>query len=173
MRRLALVLLAVAVAGVGITAAPAGAQKAKKVTSCQKDKKLDENIAKAFNQYLGAETTAEKLKYVQDGDKIAPISDEGAAAAAAAGQTSSATATQIYKVTATCDGKKAATFTYDLGVVPRPISGPPSTGFGLNFAGDAVLVKGVWFVSGATVCDLIGQNPRTPGLGDKCLAAIG
>jgi hypothetical protein len=173
MRKFAVLLLAFAVVGVGITAAPAGAQKQKKITSCKKDKNLDENIAKAFNQYLGATTTTEKLTYVEDGAKIAPISDEGAAAAAAAGQTNPTTATQIYKVTATCDGKKAATFNYDLGVVPRPITGPPATGFGLNFAGDAVLQKGVWLISAATICDLIGQNPRTPGLGAKCLAAIG
>src|SRR5205085_1250669 len=84
-----------------------------------------------------------------------PISDKGAAAAAAAGQTSSDTATQIFKLTPTCEGKAAATFTYDLGRVPRPITGPPSTGFGLSFAGDAVLdkKKGVWLISSATVCD--------------------
>jgi superfamily II DNA/RNA helicase len=71
--------------------------------------------------------------------------------------------------------KTAATFTYDLGRVPRPITGPPSTGFGLSFAGDAVLdkKKGVWLISSATICDLIGQNPNTPGLGAECLAAIG
>jgi hypothetical protein len=115
------------------------------------------------------------MTYIQDATKLAPISDKGAAAAAAAGQTSSDTATQIFKLTPTCDGKTAATFTYDLGRVPRPITGPPSTGFGLSFAGDAVLdkKKGVWLISSATICDLIGANPNTPGLGAECLAAIG
>ena len=171
MRRVVLLVVAVSIMGIGLMAGPAGA--AKKITDCKKDKNLDANITKAFNQYLGAETSAEKLKYIQDGAKIQPISEEGAAAAAAAGQTSTTTATQIFKLTATCDGKKAATFTYDLGRVPRPITGPPSTGFGLSFAGDGVLdKKGVWLISGATVCDLIGQNPNTPGLGQKCLDAI-
>jgi hypothetical protein len=172
MRRVVLLLVAASIMSVGLMAGPAGA--AKKITDCKKDKNLEANITKAFNAYLGGLTTAEKLKYIEDGPKIAPISDEGAAAAAAAGQTSTDTATQIFKVTATCDGKKAATFTYDLGRVPRPITGPPSTGFGLSFAGDAVLdKKGVWLISAATVCDLIGQNPNTPTLGAKCLAAIG
>jgi hypothetical protein len=171
MRRLVLLIVSVAIVSIGFMTGPAGA--AKKITDCKKDKNLDANITKAFNQYLGAETSVEKLKYIEDGTKIQPISDEGARVAAASGQTTSDTATQIFKLTATCDGKKAATFTYDLGRVPRPITGPPSTGFGLSFAGDAVLdKKGVWLVSGATICDLIGQNPNTPGLGQKCLDAI-
>jgi hypothetical protein len=173
MRRVVLLIVSVAIMSVGFMAGPAGA--AKKITDCKKDKNLDANITKAFNAFLGGLTTAEKMTYVQDGDKITPISDESARIAAASGQTTSDTATQIFKLTATCDGKKAATFTYDLGRVPRPITGPPSTGFGLSFAGDAVLdkKKGVWLVSGATICDLIGQNPNTPGLGQKCLDAIG
>ena len=175
MRRLVLLIVAAAVMTVGVLTGPAGAAKTKKITDCKKDKDLAANITKAFNTYLGGTTTAEKMTYIEDGDKIAPISDEGARIAAASGQTTSDTATQIFKLTPTCDGKTAATFTYDLGRVPRPITGPPSTGFGLSFAGDAVLdkKKGVWLISSATVCDLIGQNPNTPGLGAKCLAAIG
>jgi hypothetical protein len=175
MRRLVLLIVAVAVMTVGVLTGPAGAAKTKKITDCKKDKDLAANITKAFNTYLGGTTTAEKMTYIQDAAKLTPISDKGAAAAAAAGQTTSDTATQIYKLTPTCDGKKAATFTYDLGRVSRPITGPPSTGFGLSFAGDAVLdkKKGVWLISSATICDLIGQNPNTPGLGAECLAAIG
>src|SRR5262245_21256445 len=102
MRRVVLLIMVLAVAtmGVGLMAGTAGAQKAKKVTDCKKDKNLDAKITKAFNQYLGADTSAEKLKYIEDGPKIQPISDEGAAAAAAAGPTSSDTATQIFKLTA-------------------------------------------------------------------------
>ena len=174
MRRVVLLLVAAAIMSVGLMAGPAGA--AKKVTDCKKDKNLVPSITKAFNTYLGGATTAEKMTYIQDAAKVAPISDEGAALAAANGQTNSTTATQIFKLEATCQGKTAANFTYDLGVVPRPITGtPPSTGYGLKFAGDAVLdkKKGVWLISSATICDLIGQNPQTPGLGDKCLQAIG
>jgi hypothetical protein len=172
MRRLVLLIVSAAIVSVGFMAGPAGA--AKKITDCKKDKNLEANITKAFNLYLGGTTTAEKMTLVQDAAKLTPISDEGAAAAAAAGQTTSDTATQIYKLTPTCDGKTTATFTYDLGRVPRPITGPPATGFGLSFAGDAVLdkKKGVWLVSSATICDLIGQNPNTPTLGAKCLDAI-
>ena len=173
MRRVALVLVAASVLTVGLTTGPASAQKAKKIVSCQKDKNINENIQTAFATYLTGVTTAEKMANIQDGDKIAPISDEGAAIAAANGQTSSATTTYPVSIQASCDGKKNATFTYDLAIqVPRPITNPPSSGIGLEFAGDAVLVKGKWLISGATVCDLIGQNPQTPGLGDKCLDAL-
>jgi hypothetical protein len=173
MRRVLLLLVAAAIMSVGLMAGTAGA--AKKITNCKKDKNLAANITKAFDTYLGGTTTAEKMTYIQDAAKLTPISDKGAAAAAAAGQTNTSTATQIFKLSPTCDGKKAATFTYDLGVVPRPITGPPTTGYGLNFAGDAVLdkKKGVWLISSATICDLIGANPNTPTLGAECLAAIG
>jgi len=173
MRRVVLLLVAAAIMSVGLMAGTAGA--AKKITDCKKDKNLVANITKAFNTYLGGDTTAAKMVYIQDAAKLAPISDEGARLAAANGQTSADTATQIFKLEPTCDSKTTATFTYDLGRVPKPITGPPSTGFGLKFAGDAVLdkKKGVWLISSATICDLIGANPSTPGLGDKCLQAIG
>jgi hypothetical protein len=166
-------LVAVSVLGIGFTAGPAQAAKEKKITSCKKDKLLAEHIQTAFNTYLGGSTTAEKMAGVQDGDKIAPISDEGARIAAANGQTSSSTTTYAVSIKPTCDGKTGATFTYDLAInVPKPVTNPPSSGIGLNFAGDAALVKGKWLISGSTVCDLIGQNPQTPGLGEKCLAAL-
>lgn len=173
MRRVALVLVAVAVMSVGFTAGPASAQKGKKITSCKKDKKINENIQAAFVPFFLGETSAARAASVQDGEKIISILDESTAAAAAAGQTSSATATYPVSIEATCDGKKAATFSYDLALqVPKPVTNPPSSGIGLDFAGDAVLVKGKWVVSGATICDLVGQNPNTPGLGQKCLDAI-
>ena len=175
MRRVALLLVAVSVLGIGITAGPAQAAKEKKITDCKKDKNLDANIAKAFDTYLSGDTTAIKMSLVEDGDKIAPISDKGAAAALANGQTNSSTTTQTFNVQATCDGKKAATFTYDLATgIPKPVTAPPTKGLGLNFAGDAVLSKkGVWLVSALTVCDLIGKNPLTPTLGAECLAVVG
>ena len=173
MRRVALVLVAASVLTVGFATGPASAQKAKKIASCQKDKKINENIQAAFATYLTGETTDAKMANIEDGDKIAPISEEGSRIAAANGQTDSATTTYPVSINATCDGKKNATFTYDLAIrVPKPITNPPSSGIGLEFAGDAVLVKGKWLISGATVCDLIGQNPQTPGLGDKCLEAL-
>lgn len=170
MRRVAILLATTLALSAFVFAGPASAAKVK---SCQKDKKLAENIQTAFNQYLTSETSTDKMKLVEDGTKLIAISDEGSAAAAAAGQTSADKATLAVAIKPTCDGKKAATFKYDLAVgVPKPITSIPSTGIGLNFAGDAVLSKGVWLISGATVCDLIGQNPNTPGLGDKCLNAL-
>lgn len=176
MRRVLLVVIAATVMSLGFVAGPAEAAKTKKLTDCKKDKALNANIAKAFDAYLSGDTTAAKLLYIEDGAKIAPISDKGAAAALAAGQTSASTTTLTYNVQATCDGKKAATFTYDLAIgIPKPVTAAPTKGLGLNFAGDAVLdtKKGVWLVSGATICDLIGKNPNTPTLGAECLTAIG
>jgi hypothetical protein len=175
MRRVLLVLVAASVMSVGFAAGPAHAQKSKKITDCKKDKALAANIQKAFNTYLQADTATAKMEFVEDGEKIIPISEEGSRVAAASGQTSSATTTAAVDIQATCDGKKAAAFTYDLAIgLPKPVTVVPSTGIGLDFAGDAVLTKkGVWFITGATICDLIGQNPNTPGLGDKCLTAIG
>jgi len=176
MRRVVLLLVAAAIMSVGLMAGTAdAAKKPAKITDCKKDKNLNANIAKAFDTYLAGDTTAAKMQFIQDGDKVAPISDEGSRLAAANGQTNTTTATQTYNLQAKCDSKTAATFTYDLGTVPKPVTAPPTKGFGLNFGGDAVLdkKKGVWLISAATVCDLIGQNPQTPGLGDKCLQAIG
>jgi hypothetical protein len=175
MRRVAIMLVAASVLGIIATATPASAASpaAKKITSCKKDKNLAANIQTAFNQYLTSDTSADKMKLIQDGTKLIAISDEGAAAAKAAGQTTSDKTTLAVAIVPTCDGKAAATFKYDLAVgQPKPVTVVPSTGIGLNFAGDAVLQKGVWLISGATICDLIGQNPNTPGLGDKCLAAL-
>jgi hypothetical protein len=176
MRRVLLVVMAASVMSLGFVAGPAEAAKTKKITNCKKDKALNENVAKAFDAYLSGDTTAQKMLYVEDGSKIAPISDKGSAAAAAAGQTSTGTTTLTFNVQATCDGKKAATFTYDLATgIPKPVTAAPTKGLGLNFAGDAVLdkKKGIWLVSGATICDLIGKNPNTPTLGAECLTAIG
>lgn len=171
MRRVALLLAAAMVLSISVFAGPASA--AKKVTSCQKDKNLAANIQTAFNQYLTSDSSTDKMKLVKDGQKLIAISEEGAAAARAAGQTQADKTTVAVAIKPTCDGKKAATFKYDLAInQPKPVTVVPSTGIGLDFAGDAVLVKGVWLISGETVCDLISQNPNTPGLGDKCLTAL-
>jgi hypothetical protein len=166
-------LVAVSVLGIGVTAGPAEA-KTKKITVCKKDKKINENIQAAFATYFTGATSAEKMANVQDGDKISSISDEALKAAQASGQAgTSTTTTYPVSIDASCDSKTTATFEYDLALgVPKPVTSPPSTGIGLNFAGDAAIVKGKWLISGATVCDLLGQNPATPGLGARCLAAL-
>jgi hypothetical protein len=175
MRRVVVLIVAVAVAtlGVGLTGGTAGAQKAKKIASCKKDKKLNENIQAAFVPFFLGETSAARASSVQDGEKIIPMLDKSTAAAQAGGQSTSSTVTYPVSIEATCDGKKAATFTYDLATgIPKPVTNPPSTGIGLDFAGDAALVKGKWVITAGTICDLIGANPATPTLGAECLDAI-
>lgn len=174
MRRVAVMLVAVSVLGIGVAAGPAEA-KTKKITVCKKDKKINENIQAAFATYFTGDTSADKMANVKDGSKISAISEEALAVARAGGQAGTATTTTYpVSIDATCDSKKTATFQYDLALgVPKPVTSPPSSGIGLDFAGDAVLVKGKWLISGATVCDLLGANPATPGLGARCLAALG
>ncbi len=85
-----------------------------------------------------------------------------------AARRSSTTTTAAVDIQATCDGKKAATFTYDLAVgLPKPVTGSAVHRHRPDFAGDAVLTKkGVWFISGAArSVTSSGQNPNTPGLG--------
>ena len=171
MRRVVLLLVAAAIMSVGLMAGPAGA--AKKITSCKADKKIDANIQAAFVPFFLGETSADRVKTVDDGAKITALLDESTAAARAGGQSSSSTATYPVSIKATCDSKTTATFTYDLALnVPKPITSPPSSGAGLSFAGDALLKKGKWLISAGTICDLIGANPATPTIGQRCIDAI-
>ncbi|MFM8304578.1 MAG: hypothetical protein ACKOA9_09815 [Actinomycetota bacterium] len=167
MRRVALLLAGAMVLS---TVAFAGPASAAKVTSCSKDKKLNVNIQKAFIPFFVGTTATEKVANVQDGDKITTVVEESTQAARSGGQTASGTVTVPVEVKATCDGKKAAIFTYDL-ALNQPAgteNNPPATGAGLNFAGDAVLQKGKWVIAALTICDLIGQNPNTPTIGQRC-----
>lgn len=177
MRRVAILLAATMALSAFVFAGPASAANptAKKITECKKDKKINANIQAAFAPFFLGETAADKAANVQDGEKIIPQLEKSTAAAQAGGQSNSSTVTYPVAIKATCDGKKAATFTYDLALgVPKPVTAIPSTGAGLNFAGDAVLEKGKWVVTALTVCDLIGANPATPGLGEECqTAALG
>ena len=171
MRRVVLLVVAASIMSIGFMAGPAAA--AKKITDCKKDKKLNENIQAAFVPFFLGETSAARAASVQDGTKIIPMLDKSTAAAQAGGQSTSSTVTYPVSIEATCDGKKAATFTYDLATgIPKPVTNPPSTGIGLDFAGDAALVKGKWVITAGTICDLIGANPATPTLGAECLDAI-
>ncbi len=175
MRRVAILLAATMALSAFVFAGPATAANptAKKITSCKKDKKLNENIPLAFVPFFLGETSAERAGSVQDGDKITALLEESTKAAQAAGQSSADKATYPVAIVAECDGKTGATFTYDLALgLAKPVTNPPSTGAGLNFAGDAVLVKGKWLISGLTVCDLLGANPATPTIGQRCQDAV-
>lgn len=174
MRRVALLLVLTLVVGVGFTASPAVAQKKKsaKITACKKDKNLNSNLEKAFDQFLTGSTTAEKMQYIEDGDKVGTFVEEGAKEAAERGQTNPNTANVTVNLQATCTGKKTAEFTYDLAIgLPKPVTSKPATGVGLNQAGDAVLTKkGQWLITGATICDLIARG--NPDRGSRCLNAL-
>jgi hypothetical protein len=174
MRRVAALLVAASISSLafGLFAGPASA--AAKVTDCKKDKKLNPNITKALDAYLTGATSADQMKFVQNGAKIVPFSEQSRQEAAAKGQTSADTKTLTFGLKATCDGKKAATFTYDLALnVPKSATTTPTKGAGLNFSGDAVLdtKKGVWLISALTICDLLGGGDAA--LGQQCAQAAG
>ncbi|MFO1538705.1 MAG: hypothetical protein ACKOVH_12945 [Actinomycetota bacterium] len=177
MRRVAILLVASLALGTGLVtaASPAFAAKKKtaKITSCKADKNLNVNVQQAFIPFFAGQTAAEKVAKVKDGTKIQASVEISTAAARAGGQSSAGTVTIPVKIQATCDGKNGATFFYDLALnqPPSAVSTPPATGAGLNFSGDAVLVKGVWLIDAVTICDLIGKNPNTPTLGADCTKA--
>lgn len=175
MRRVALVLLATSLLGVGVLAGPASAAKTTKITSCKADKKSAANIQAAFTPFFLGASSADKLAGIENGDKLVAVIDKSTAAANASGQGgSSTTATYPVVLKVTCDGKTAATFDYDLALnQPRDLATPPTKGAGLAFVGDAKIVKGKWKVTGETLCDLVGANPATPTLGAECLTALG
>lgn len=166
MRRLVVLVVAAAVMALG--AFGGSAHAAKKITNCKKDKKLDENIAKSFQAFLSRSPGHEDL--LEKGDVLAQFIEEGRRA-----NPNPTNKTWVVDLQATCDGKKAATFTYDLALTDATATSAPTKGLGLNFAGDAILdkKKGIWLISALTVCDLLGQNPATPGIGDRCIAAVG
>ncbi|MBM3693994.1 MAG: hypothetical protein FJW77_12000 [Actinobacteria bacterium] len=177
MRRVAILLVASLALGTGLVtaASPAFAAKKKtaKITSCKADKNLNVNVQQAFIPFFTGQTAAERVANVLDGTKILAPVEVSTAAARASGQSSAATVTIPVKVVATCAGKTGARFTYDLALnqPASAVSSPPATGAGLNFAGDAVLVKGKWLIDPLTVCDLIGRNPSTPTVGPDCIKA--
>jgi hypothetical protein len=174
MRRVALVMVAAMVLGTGLatTASPAFA-KEKKIKSCQKDKNLNANIQAAFIPFFEGATATDKASSVDNGDAIIPMLEASSKAALESGQSDPSKVTYPVEIDATCDGKAAATFQYDL-AVNQPRGTVPSTGLGLAFAGDATLVKGKWLITALTICDLIGANPNTPTLGQECQdAALG
>lgn len=179
-RRLGILIVVASVAGALLVASPASAKKTKKVTKC--DSRASELIQTAFIQYFVAPTAAEKVKYVEDGKKIVAATDASITANAEAGLTPADVYSVPVDLKATCDGKKAATFTYDIARIPKTPT-PPSTvpagttGFGLSLTGDAVLdtKKGQWLVTAATICDLMNGSPapKAKEAAADCYRAVG
>jgi len=172
MRRRLLVVLSVVIAAgtlvVGTTAATAGASTASKITKCV-PKTAGKGIQKALVAFLTGATGADKVALVDvaadQRDALAAAVDASGAAAEAQGLALPVTAA---KTKATCSGKKAATFTYDL--VNKDTGDPLLPGQ----AGDAVLKKGKWLLSAVFVCDLGDQNPAGAGaISTQCYTAIG
>ncbi len=156
-------------------AGPAGAKSTPtttvpKVSKCQ-TKTAQAGITRSMTLVLTNAPNA--TQYVDQGDKLA-------ASYALSGQLDTAAGlnppNQLHfptKVTVTCKGSTKATFTYDLYVQDKTTSttGAP---LGLNFAGDALIKKGAWYVSALTICDLEGQAGAAAAQAtNACYAAIG
>ena len=172
-------VLAVAVLAGTMSAALAGPAGAKgttpttvpKVTKCV-SKTAVAGITQAMNDFLSGDPTI-AMKYVDQGAKIGASYQLSEQLDTAAGLTSATKLTLPINVKATCKGATKANFTYDLYMKDKTTSTttPP---LGLNEAGDALIKKGVWYISATTVCDLEnGAGSVAAQATNMCYAAIG
>ncbi len=179
MRKILAVLAATAL-GATMAAAVAGPAGAKgtsptkpvpKVTSCQ-TKTAIAGITQAMQAFLSGDPSI-AMKYVDQGNLIGASYQLSEQLDTAAGLTSSTSLTLPTKIGVKCQGKTKATFTYDLYIKDKTTSttGPP---LGLNEAGDALIKKGVWYISAATVCDLeSGAGAVAAQASNECYSAVG
>jgi hypothetical protein len=179
MRKRLAVLLTVVLGATFFVATATGASASvadqKKETKCNA-KKSAKGIQKSFNTFFLGETGEDKVKNVdltkEEAVGVAAAIQKSSDAAAAGGQTQTGRDTLSTSIVVTCQGKTGASFTYDL-LFKDQTTGTTTPPLGLSFIGDAVLKKGVWKISGATVCDLTAQNPASPDAGADCYKAIG
>jgi hypothetical protein len=157
------------------TATGASASVASKETKCNA-KKSAKGIEKSFNTFFLGKTGVDKVKNVdltkEEAVGVAAAIQKSSDAAAAGGQTQTGRDTLSTSIVVTCQGKTKASFSYDL-YFKDTTTGTTTPPLGLSFLGDAALKKGVWKISGATVCDLTAQNPASPDAGADCYKAIG
>jgi hypothetical protein len=144
------------VVGTSVVTAGASAPAQKKLTKCAK-KSAAKGITKALNAFLqgeGAEAKSELID-LSNADEAAFLAalDASSAGAEASGQ---ALPVKAGNVKATCSGKKAASFVYDL---QQAETGDPLLP---EQPGDAVLKRGKWLIDPVLVCDLTNQNPGAP-----------
>lgn len=147
--------------------------KVPKVTSCQ-TKTATLGITQAMTAFLSGGSAAASMKYVDQGAKIGPSYVASQAADTAAGLTSPTKPTYPTGVKVQCTGKTKANFTYDL-YIKDLTTGTTGAPLGLSENGDALIKKGVWYISGSTVCDLTAASPA-PGAvaaSAQCYMAIG
>ncbi len=152
-------ILAVALAGTaGAATGPKGTStttvpKETKVTSCQA-KSAQKDLTAALYVFLTGGNATKSMTYIQNGSKIGQAYEQSAAADIAAGLTKASEPSLPTGVKVMCTSKTAANFTYDLYLkdLTTGTTGPP---LGLNASGNAILTKGVWYISTSSVCDLM------------------
>ena len=157
-----------------------GTPKVPKVTSCQV-KTAQLGITQAMTAFLTGGTPAVSMKYIDQGAKIGAAYQASKDADTAAGLTSPTKPTYPTGVKAQCVGKTKANFTYDL-YLKDLTTGTTTAPLGLNESGNALIKKGVWYVSASTVCDLTdagissappAQLAAITAAATECYTAIG
>jgi hypothetical protein len=154
-------VLAVAVLAGTMSAALAGPAGAKssptttttvpKVTKCS-SKTAVAGLTRAMNSFLSG-NPAIAMKYIDQGDKIGASYQLSEQLDTAAGLTSATKMTLPINIKVTCTGATKANFQYDL-YMKDTTTGTTTPPLGINQSGDALIKKGVWYVSALTVCDL-------------------
>jgi hypothetical protein len=161
MKKSVAVLAAAVLAGTmgAALAGPAGAKgttptTVPKVTKCV-TKTATAGITQAMTLVLAGDPTT-AMKYVDQGAKLAASYNLSNQVDTQSGINNPAQLHLPTSIKVTCKGSTKANFTYDLFVKDKTTAttGPP---LGLSFGGDALIKKGVWYISGTTVCDLAGQ----------------
>ena len=154
--------------------------KVAKVTTCQV-KTAQQGITQAMTAFLTGGSPAVSMKYIDQGSKIGQSYQESKDADTAAGLTSPSKPTYPTGVKAQCVGKTKANFTYDL-YIKDLTTGTTTAPLGLNESGNALIKKGVWYVSASTVCDLTdagissappAQLAQVTAAATACYQAIG
>jgi hypothetical protein len=160
-------------------AGPAGAKggggtkttTVRKVTKCV-TKTAVAGITQAMNAFLSGDPTI-AMKYVDQGAKIGASYQLSEQLDTAAGLTSATKLTLPINVKATCTGSTKANFTYDLYMKDKTTA-TTTAPLGLNEAGNALIKKGVWYISATTVCDLEnGAGSVAAQATNMCYTAIG
>ena len=142
-----------------MTATASASVADKKLKKCD-PKTAAKGIAKALNVAIGAETAADAVKLVD----LQPDQVDAYTAAlqqAMDASTSSGSSNKAVNVTATCQGKSAADFTYDYADADGTVLSPA-------LQGNAILRKGKWLLDPVNACDSLAH-----GIGEAVLAAAG
>jgi hypothetical protein len=155
-------------------AGPAGAKGTPKPSKPAKESKCTKNSKKgitySLTQFFTAPTAAGKVAYVVNGAALQQVVDQSNTAAQQLGLTKAGQNTIPVGVAVQCTGKTAANFTFDL-QFQDATTGTTVAPLGLKVSGDAVIKKGGWLISAATVCDL--TQMESAQFGTACYNAAG